>query len=244
MVNRIKIMFLSIIIPAYNEEKRLNPTLQKIDSYLNSNDYQYEVIVVDDGSTDKTKEAALSSTLYQTGKLKLLQNSQNRGKGFSVKKGILASTGDYIIFSDADLSTPIEEIEKLLSYIESGFDIAIGSRSVEGAKVRIHQPFYREYMGKFFNVLVQFFVLKGIVDTQCGFKLFRAEVARDIASCLKIDGFSFDVEVLYLAVKKGYRVKEVPVVWMNSPVSRVNPLFDSYKMFIELLSIKRLHNED
>lgn len=236
-------MFLSIVIPAYNEEKRLSSTLKRIHSYLNSKGYQYEVIVVDDGSTDRTEEVALASTLNQAGMLRLLQNRRNQGKGYSVKRGILNSGGDYILFKDADLSTPIEEVEKLLHCLELGFDIAIGSRSIEGSEVKVHQSFCREHMGRFFNLLVQLFVFKGIVDTQCGFKLFKADIAKEIASRLKIDGFSFDVEMLYLAIKKGYRVKEVPIVWINSPVSRVNPIFDSLRMFKALLSIKRLHSE-
>jgi dolichyl-phosphate beta-glucosyltransferase len=236
-------MFLSIVIPAYNEETRLKTTLKRIYTYLNSKDYNYEVIVVDDGSKDKTKDIVSDSSLSRVGRLRLLQNDKNRGKGFSVKRGILASQGDYILFSDADLSCPIEEFEKLFSYLKSSYDIAIGSRSIKGTDVRVHQPFYREYMGKFFNILVQLFIFKGIIDTQCGFKLFKANVAKDIASQIKINGFAFDVEMLYLAMNKGYKIKEVPVVWINSPISRVELFVDSFRMFGELLSIKRLHNE-
>lgn len=234
-------MVLSIVIPAYNEEKRIKKTLETIDSYFLSKKYSYELIVVDDGSKDKTKQLILNSVSFKQGNLVLLENRQNRGKGFSVKKGFLASKGDYILFSDSDLSTPIEEFEKLLSYIKSGYDIAIGSRTIQGAQVQVHQPFYREYMGKYFNALVQFFVFEGIIDTQCGFKLFDAGIAKELALNLKIDGFAFDVELLYLARKKGYKIAEVPVIWANSPASRVNPIFDSWRMFCELLAIKRLH---
>lgn len=234
-------MFLSIIIPAYNEQKRLKDTLDKVYSYLGVQKYQWEVIVVDDGSCDKTQEAILNSDLNSGGKLLLLKNERNKGKGFSVKKGILAAKGEYILFSDADLSTPIEEFDELFLHIQSGYDIVIGSRSIQGAQVRVHQPFYREMMGKFFNFLVQLFTLKGIIDTQCGFKVFRANVAKAIAKQLTIDGFAFDVEMLYLAQKKNYKIKEVPVIWLNSPTSKVNPIFDSWKMFIDLLSIKRMH---
>jgi len=236
-------MFLSIVIPAYNEEKRLGISLQKMHAYFNHKDYNYEIIVVDDGSTDKTKEVALNSAFNQTGKLRFLQNKTNQGKGFSVKKGILASRGEHILLSDADLSTPIEEIEKFTHFLETGFDIVIGSRG-KGADIRVRQPFYREYMGRFFNLLIQIFVMKGIFDTQCGFKLFQADPAKKIASLLKINGFSFDVEILYLARRKNYKIKEVPVTWINSPTSRVHPIIDSYKMFTELFSIKRLHDED
>jgi len=236
-------MFLSIIIPAYNEEKRLGATLEKVHSYFNSRPYTYEVIVVNDGSSDATVDIALSSTLNQVGRLRLMRNEPNRGKGFSVKKAILASGGENIIYSDADLSTPIEEIEKLLPYIKSGFDIVIGSRSIKGANVEVHQPFYRGSMGKFFNLLVQLFVLKGIIDTQCGFKLFDAEIAKKIAAELKIDKFAFDVEILYIAKKNNYKIKEVPIRWINSLDSRVNPVSDSFKMFLDLISIKKLHDD-
>ncbi len=236
-------MDISIIIPAFNEEKRLASTLDKIYGYLSAKDWQYEVIVVDDGSLDKTKEVALASSLNKSGKLILLQNHKNMGKGYSVKAGIFASKFEYTLFSDADLSTPIEEVEKLSFYISSGFDIAIGSRSIPGSDVKVHQPFYRESMGRLFNWLVQFFVFKGIIDTQCGFKLFKSRVAKELAACLAIDGFSFDVEMLYLALKRGYQVKEVPVIWLNSSASRVNPVIDSAKMFWDILRIKRIHCE-
>ena len=237
-------MYISIIIPAYNEEERLKITLDKVHAYLNNKGYQYEVIVIDDGSTDKTEEVILASSLYKAGRMKFLKNTKNKGKGFSVRRGILTAKGERILFTDADLSTPIEELDKLLSCLGSGYDIAIGSRSIEGADVKVHQPFYREYMGKFFNILVQTFALKGFVDTQCGFKLFRQHVIKDILTLLKIDGFAFDVEMLYLAQKRGYKIKEIPVIWINSPKSRVNPIIDSWSMFVELLSIKRLHAQD
>lgn len=234
-------MFLSIIVPAYNEEDRLKPTLERIYSYLKDKNYDCEIIVVDDGSIDSTGNIALESELYKAGKLKLLKNEKNQGKGFSVKRGILASCGDFILFTDSDLSTPIEEFDELFLHIKSGYDIVIGSRSIKGADVRVHQPFYREIMGKICNFLIRLFVLKGFVDTQCGFKLFRQSVAKDIAKELKINGFGFDVEMLYLAKKKNYKVKETPVIWINSAASRVNPVFDSLKMLSELLSVKKLH---
>ncbi|MFC1807390.1 dolichyl-phosphate beta-glucosyltransferase [Candidatus Omnitrophota bacterium] len=235
-------MQLSIVIPAYNEQERLPATLSKIHSYFNTKKYEFEVIVVDDGSVDDTKKVALGSSLHDVGKLHILSNRENKGKGFSVKRGMRACAGDYILFSDADLSTPIEEVEKLFCYIRSGFDIAIGSRSIRGSDVKVHQPFYREWMGKAFNLIVQHIVLDGIVDTQCGFKLFRSDAGKDIASLVEVDGFAFDVEILYLAKKLNYKVKEVPVVWINSPLSKVNPVYDSCIMFKDLYRIKRLHN--
>jgi len=234
-------MFLSIVIPAYNEENRLNPTLEKINSYLKNKNFEYEIILIDDGSDDSTVKIALESELAKRGKLVLIKNEKNTGKGFSIRRGILASSGEYILFSDSDLSTPIEEFDELFLHIQSGYDIAIGSRSIEGADVRVHQPFYREIMGRVFNFLVQLLVLKGFVDTQCGFKLFKASTAKDIAKELKIDRFGFDVEMLYLAKKKNYRIKEVPVIWLNSPISRVSPISDSCKMFMDLWRIRRMH---
>ena len=262
-------MFLSVVIPAYNEQNRLNSSLDKIYNYFssdlllqnsglsgskmgppdirirfNNKLVDYEVIVVNDASMDKTEEIALTNILNKKGRLKLINNPKNMGKGYSVKKGIFVSQGEYILFSDADLSTPIEEVEKLFSFVNEGYDIVIGSRSIKGAQIKVRQPFYREYMGKIFNFFVQAFVFKGIIDTQCGFKLFKAAAAKNIAKKSKIDGFSFDVEMLYLAHKQGYKIKEVPVAWINSPASKVNPVIDSYKMLIELLSIKKIHNEN
>lgn len=234
-------MLLSIVIPAYNEEKRLQSTLEKIYSYLKGKNYEYAVIIIDDGSSDRTAEVALDSELNKTGKLSLLKNEENKGKGFSIKRGILASYAEFVLFTDSDLSTPIEELDELFLSIQSGYDIVIGSRSIKGSEIIVHQPFYRELMGKFFNFLVQIFVLKGFIDTQCGFKLFKGNVAKDIANELKIDRFGFDVEMLYLAQKKNYKIKEAPVIWLNSPTSKVNPIFDSWRMFLDLLSIKRLH---
>lgn len=235
-------IYLSIIIPAYNEEERLSPTLSTIRSYCDAEGYEYEVIVVDDGSSDSTAVKVLKDPLNKAGRLRLLRNGQNHGKGYSIKRAIIASEGEYLLLCDADMSTPIEGEKKLFAAINKGYDIAIGSRSIKGADIRLHQPFYREYMGKIFNGLVRLFVLKGIIDTQCGFKLMKKAPGKEIAKRLKIERFAFDVELLYLARRKGYSIKEVPVVWINSPASRVNPIRDSYNMLKDLLFIKRLHN--
>jgi dolichyl-phosphate beta-glucosyltransferase len=232
---------ISVVIPAYNEEERIGATVLRIKDYLEKKGYEYEIIVVDDGSNDKTAEVVARFLPRSQGglpQIQLLQNKGNKGKGFSVKRGVLNSKGDYILFSDADLSTPIEELDKLLEYIKSGFDIAIGSRGLKESDVQIHQAWHRERMGKIFNLLVRIFVLRGIKDTQCGFKCFSRGVAYKLFPKQLLEGFGFDVEILYLARKKGYSIKEVPVKWYNSPQTRVNALRDSIRMFMELVKIR------
>ena len=232
---------LSIIIPAYNEGRRIGGTLDKIYDFLSKKKYDYEVILVDDGSSDDTTGIARSSRLHREGKLKIIENGKNRGKGFSVRNGMLNSRGEYILFSDADLSTPIEEIDKLFDSINAGYDIVIGSRGLKESDIKIYQPWYRRTMGKVFNYFVKFMLLSEFNDTQCGFKLFKGKVAKSIAANFKINGFAFDVEMLYIAAKKGYKVKEASVVWRNSYHSTVNPIFEPLKMFRDLVKIKMIH---
>ena len=234
---------LSVIIPAYNEENRLPATLKEIGSYLDQGKTDYEIIVVDDGSKDKTT-LKVKEIKNNNGRVQLLQNEKNRGKGLSVRKGILAAQGEYILFYDADGSTPISELEKLLEKLRAGYDIAIGSRGLKESQIRVRQPFYREYMGKIFNRLVRLLTVPGIADTQCGFKCFRREAARELFTLQKIKRFSFDVEILYLAQKRGYKIAEVPVVWMNSPVSRVGLIKDSLRMLFDLFRIRLIHGSD
>jgi dolichyl-phosphate beta-glucosyltransferase len=227
----------SLILPAYNEEKRIPSTLQKISLYLNNVNYAYEVIVVDDGSTDQTvpvsREAAISCQNF-----KIVQNKVNKGKGYAVKTGVFHAEGNIIVFSDADLSTPIEELPKLLKSLEEGYDIAIGSRALQHSEIHLHQAWYREEMGRTFNFLVQTLLLKGIQDTQCGFKGFKRSVAKHLFQKQRIAGFSFDVEVLYLGRKFGYRIIEIPVTWSNSKETKVSLLGDPTRMLIDLLKIK------
>lgn len=234
-------MYLSIIVPAYNEEKRIGATLSRIYSFLSEKDYSFEVILVDDGSMDGTVSKSEHSALAKEGCLKVIRNEVNKGKGFSVRKGILNSSGEFIISSDADLSTPIEELNKLFDKIKDGYDIVIASRALDDSEVSIHQPFYREKMGKAFNFFVKLILLKDFNDTQCGFKLFKGDAARMLAKDMKIDGFCFDVEMLYLAKKKGLKIKEVGVRWENSPESKVRALSGSVSMFFDLFRIKALH---
>lgn len=229
--------YLSIIIPAYNEETRLRSSVEKILSFLDKKDYKSEVIVVDDGSSDGTSGSV--ADLVDKNLIRVLKNEQNRGKGFAVRQGVSAADGEFILFSDADLSTPIEEVDKLLRFlVEENYDIAIGSRALRDSRIIVRQPIYREYMGKAFNKIARFFTFRKIYDSQCGFKLFRREVAKKLFTLQKIDGFAFDAEVLFLAQKRGYKIKEAPVRWINNPDTKVRALSDSAKMFFELVKIR------
>ena len=235
---------ISIIIPSFNEEDRLPKTLEKIAEYTKSDPGNFEVIVVDDASTDNTSEAAKSfENKIRNFKVLRLEKSPFAGKGYAVNKGVLESTGDLILFTDADGSTPIEELEKLLKKIDAGFDIAIGSRALQRSTVQKRQSVLREYMGRTFNILVQTLTVKGIVDTQCGFKLFRRESSLDIFKNQKIFDFGFDVELLYAATKKGLKIAEVPVIWINDPRSSVDPVKDSIKMLVDLFKIRLYYSE-
>ena len=224
----------SIIIPAYNEEKRISKTVARILEFFEKKKVDFEIIVVNDGSKDKTSEAV---KIFRNKKIRLLEFSPNHGKGFAVKQGMLNAKGDIILFSDADLSTPIEEFDKLINYIKD-FDVIIGSRSIKGANVVKHQPFYRELMGKIFNKIVRLFTIRGIIDTQCGFKMFNQKAAKDVFSKTRITGFGFDVEALFLAKILKYKIKEVPVTWINDEQTKISPVKDSLKMFIEVLKVR------
>ncbi len=225
---------LSIIIPAFDEARRLPATLQKIEAYCDARPRQVEVLVVDNGSGDGTAAVTRAADWPA---LRLLSEPR-RGKGAAVRTGMLAARGKFVLFSDADLSTPIEEVEALLQAIWGGADIAITSRGLRRSRVQVHQPWYRERMGKTFNFLVQSLVLRGIHDTQCGFKCFRRATVKPLFGPLRTAGFGFDVEVLARARALGYRIAEIPTRWINSPDSRVRPGIDSARMFYELLAIR------
>jgi dolichyl-phosphate beta-glucosyltransferase len=237
-IDAISKCFLSVVIPAYNEEGRLPLTLNRVYDYLSTRSMSFEVIVVDDGSTDRT--VAMAELFFRSRKGgKVLKNNENHGKGFSVKRGVLHAEGQYILFSDADLSTPIEEMEKLLPPITKGSsDIAIASRSRRESEIRVSQPWYRNVMGKIFNICVQLVAVPGIKDTQCGFKCFRRSAAIHTFSQQRLTRFGFDVEILYIARKVGYAVQEIPVVWINSPNSRVHIVTDSARMLFDLGRIR------
>ena len=230
--------YVSVVIPAYNESQHLPKSLEAIEHYFNIRNLTREILVVDDGSQDDTVQVVSELTNRITG-LKVLANGRNRGKGFAVRRGMLEAAGNLILMSDADQSSPIEEMDKLLPPIQNGqTDIAIGSRALKESQIDLHQPFYRERLGCFYNDLIQLFVLRGIKDTQCGFKLFRREVARDVFPRMKLDGFAFDVEVLFVAQKLGYRISEIPITWRNDPDTRIRLLRHGSKMLADLFRIR------
>ena len=228
--------YLSVVIPAYNEQDRLVNTLEKISAYLALQDYSSQVIVVSDGSTDRT--AAVARGWRPAGfPLEVIDRKENRGKGYSVREGAARAGGDYVLFSDADLSTPIEDVAKLLPYLQQGFGLVIGSRNMEESELIVRQPFYRRLMGRVFNLLVRALAVPGIIDSQCGFKLFTSPALAAISPLCRIDGFSFDVEMLFIARRLGLKIKEVPVRWLNAAGSSVSPVRDSLRMFRDVCRI-------
>jgi dolichyl-phosphate beta-glucosyltransferase len=228
---------LSIIIPSYNEEPRLPETLQRIAEYLPTLGLRTEVLVVDDGSTDRTAAVAESFRGKLTG-LRVLSNGTNRGKGYSVRHGMLESQGEMVLFTDANLSAPIEESEKLLAALNNGYDVAIGSRAMDRSLISTRQSIFRETAGIIFNKIVRIVLRLPFVDTQCGFKAFRRERTRIIFEQQRIEGFGFDPELLYLARHHGLRCIEIPVRWGHSPATKVNMLGDSLKMFADIFTIR------
>lgn len=227
---------LSVVIPAFNEEARVLQSLELIAPYLQASGLAYEVIVVDDGSSDSTaalvREAAAANS-----HVRALELKPNQGKGRAVAEGVLASRGELVLVSDTDFSSPIEEMSKLQAAIDAGADIAIGSRAKRGAREK-EQPIHRVLMGKTFNLMVQAVALPGLWDTQCGFKLYKGKVAREVFSKLRTDGFAFDVEALLRARRAGYRVAEVPVVWRHSAPTRILPFRHSAQMVRDLVRIR------
>lgn len=232
---------ISIVVPAYNEAPRLGTTLLKILSYLNDKQIDAEVIVVDDGSTDETVAVAKQSFVH-AGKVKtkLILSGSNRGKGHAVRMGLLQSSGSIAIFSDADLSTPIEEASKLLEIMnKDSVDIAFGSRAIDRSLIRVHQPRGREVGGRIFNAIVRLITGLPFADTQCGFKAFRLSVCRPVIEAATIDRFGFDVELLYVAQLAGLRLREVGVIWEHNEGSKVSFARDSIRMFTEVTRIRR-----
>lgn len=232
--------FLSIIIPAHNEEKRLPPSLQKIDQFLRTQSYQAEVVVVENGSHDRTLEIA-QSYAQQLPFLRVFQETQ-RGKGLAVKRGMFEARGAYRFICDADLSMPIEQVNRFLPPQLNEPQVVIGSREALGS-IRYNEPHYRHVIGRVFNTIVRWLALPGLQDTQCGFKLFRADIAEEVFCKQTLEGMSFDVEVLFIARKHGYKIQEVPIDWYFDPDSRVRLFQDSMRMFLDLLTIRRNYRQ-
>jgi glycosyltransferase involved in cell wall biosynthesis len=226
---------LSLVIPALNEQARLPYTLSQIESYVCHEGIDCEVVVVDSGSTDATS-AVVQQAALRFPRLRLLRIDR-RGKGLAVRTGVLAATGDVIIFADADLSWAVEDVTRFMALVDERWPIVIGSREGHGAR-RIGEPMYRHVMGRVFNRVVQALAVPGIEDSQCGFKAFRAQPARDIFQRQRVDGFGFDVEVLFLARQLGYPVRVVPLRWEHKENSRVAPVRDTLRMLSDVLRVR------
>jgi len=227
---------ISIVIPSYNEELRLPVTLEKIAGYLPSLGGETEILVVDDGSKDRTAEVAESFRRIFPN-LRVISNGVNRGKGFSVRHGMLEARGRAVLFTDADLSAPIEEAPKLLEALKT-YDVAIGSRALDRSLITVHESHFREFAGIVFNTIVRLVLRLPFVDTQCGFKAFRRERCQIIFKQQRIERFGFDPELLYLARHHGLRTVEIPVRWGHSPATKVNMLRDSIQMFFDIFTIR------
>lgn len=255
---------LSVIMPAFNEERRIGDSLDKITGFLSFKPYGSEIIVVDDGSSDSTASlvenriAALGAQGGASGgvcrsdqdamggsvsrgviNVRLIRLRENSGKGRAVREGMMAAEGELCLMTDSDLSTPIEELDRFIQVIESGWDLAIGSRAIEGSLIEVHQAWYRENLGKAFNFAMRLITGLPFKDTQCGFKLFRGKVAKELFGPLVTARFAFDVEIIKRAVHAGFKVKEVPVVWRNSPSTKVRAGRDGLKMLFDTFKIAR-----
>lgn len=228
--------FLSIVIPAHNEEQRLPPSLKKIQEFLSAQPYQGEVLVIENGSSDRTLEI-VQGLVPQMPCLRVFHEDA-RGKGLAVRRGMLEAAGEYRFICDADLSMPIEQVNRFLPPQQVSPEVVIGSREVKGA-VRYNEPVYRHLIGRVFNAMVRLITLPGLQDTQCGFKCFRADIAKEVFSRQTMSSMSFDVEALFIARRMGYRIDEVPIDWYFDPDSRVRLIDDSLRMFVDLVTIRR-----
>lgn len=226
--------FLSIVIPAHNEESRLPRTLEQIFQFLSQQSYTAEVVVVENGSSDRTLE--LAREFSNTHKNLIVLHEERRGKGNAVQRGILEAHGEYRFICDADLSMPIEELAKFLPPTLTGFDVAIGSREAPGA-IRYNEPNYRHFGGRAINLLIRLLILPGLNDTQCGFKCFHASTAESLFRQQTLTGWSFDIEILYLARRKKLRVREIPIQWYYDPESKVSAVRDALRMISDIFRI-------
>jgi dolichyl-phosphate beta-glucosyltransferase len=232
--------FLSIVIPVFNEEKRIGKSLDVITEYLQRQSYSYELLLVDDGSTDRTFDICqVFANKHEWARV--IRHSKNHGKGCAVRTGVLNVSGEYVLVCDADLATPIEELNKFWNYLEDGADIVIASRPLRESRLIRRQPWYRELAGRAFNLVVRLVAVPGIHDTQCGFKLFSRKAIDAVFPLCFINDFGFDIEVLYLALKLGFRIKEVPVCWYHQQGSKVHLIKDGLRMLIDLPKILISH---
>ena len=227
----------SIVIPAYNEEIRIEATLDRVLEYVYAQKWDAEILVVNDGSRDATRDIILRYAAAHP-MLRLVDNSGNHGKGFSVRNGVLHSKGELIVFTDADMASPIEESEKLLAALERGADVAIGSRWLDSSLQTRKQPFYRRVLGRVFNLALRVILGMNYRDTQCGFKAFRRTAAQVIFPLQIIERWGFDPEIVFLALRLGFRVDEVAVKWAHQENTKINPIQDGFRMFTELLKIR------
>lgn len=235
-----RVPYLSIVIPAYNEEARITESLNEIADYLSSKDYTYEVVVTDDGSTDRTLEICREFAADHPW-LRVIPCETNRGKGYAVRTGVVSATGEHVLLCDADLATPMEELDGFWRCVQDGADIVIASRPLRESHLVKRQPLHRELAGRAFNLAVRMLAVRGIHDTQCGFKLFSREAAQTIFPVCTLNGFSFDIEVLHIAQRLGLHIREVGVHWYHRPGSKVRLLRDGTRMVRDLLKIRLRH---
>jgi len=232
---------LSVVIPAYNEAEGIQAALDQVTAYFRSRAIAGEIVVVDDGSTDGTARLAGQTSVPVA--VRVLVNEQNRGKGYSVRRGILSARGRYVGFTDADMATPIDQLDKVRQEFESGAEVVIGSRALPESDIAKHQPWWREWAGKLFGSFVRIVLLPGIPDSQCGFKFFTATAAQAIFTKQRLAGWAFDVELLYIARRLGYNIVQVPVRWIDDPHSRVRMLREGPRVVSDVLRIRWIHRD-
>ena len=232
--------FLSVVVPVYNEEKMVLETIRRVEAFMTLKQWAWELLIVNDGSTDNTAAVVENYLKSHAGTpVRFLSYGENKKKGFAARQGVLASKGEYVLLTDADLSAPIKEVERLMRALKEGNDVAVGSRAIHAEGCEVQQTLKRRIAGRVFNFFVQTLVVRGIRDTQCGFKCFKKEAAHLLFSKQKLDGFCFDVEVLYLAKKNGLKIKEVPVMWRQGANSKVRLFRDSILMLKDLFHIRQ-----
>ena len=229
----------SVVVPAFNEAQRIGPTLERILAYFERRPPPAEIVVVDDGSSDATAEVAAR---FASRGVRLVRLPRNRGKGAALRAGVAATSGAAVLVTDADLSTPIEELERLEAALADA-ELVLGSRAVAGSRITRRQPWHREWMGRSFNRLIRTLGVTSLHDTQCGFKLLRGDVARRLFAELTVDRFAYDVELVWLARRRGFRVVEIGVAWHDSPASKVHPVRDAASMLIDVLRFRFRHRD-